>query len=38
MKQLSISIEGGTVQGKWISKRKIVSFKGIPYTAPPVGA
>lgn len=37
MKQAIVTIQTGQIQGKWSSKSKIASFKGIPYAAPPLG-
>lgn len=32
-----ISLPKGKIQGKWIAKDTIASFKGVPYAQPPVG-
>lgn len=37
MKKPTISLPKGRIQGEWISKGKLASFKGIPYAQAPVG-
>jgi len=32
-----VSLSAGNIQGEWIAKRSLASFKGIPYAKPPVG-
>jgi len=36
MKPPIIQTQAGTIQGKWVEKDTIASFKGIPYAQPPV--
>lgn len=37
MKPPIVQTQAGKVQGKWIQKGNLASFKGIPYATPPVG-